>query len=619
MMWLAVVLLLAGTFSPKSAFVPSPIAGSSSALQSPRQQDATKAQPKRVFSVPAGLQSKHVIVIPLSREIDNITASSVIRRIKVAEQAGADAIVIEIDSPGGEVGAVLDITSAIKSSTVPLTVAWVHDSAYSGAAITALACDHIITSDPSAMGDAFPIILGFEGVQQVPEELRVKVFPPLIAEVVDSARRNGYDEYLSQAIVMDGVELWQVENIETGQRICVDRNEYKLLFGTEPSTGKPRIQSGSRRLHSSARSHVSSPTPSDTPSAEDTQAQPTNQPTVKSNDDIDFKPAFDVGSELREAISTRLAERSHRPALTADDAGKWKLVEYVCDGNAPIVMGPDDMMDLGYAIEIVSNDEEMKQFFGAERVDRLDPEWTESLAAYLAILANPLIRAILIAIFLIGLMLELSAPGVGVPGLIAAAAAIAMLLPAILLGIASWWELAAMGLGIVLIALELFVIPGFGIPGIAGIILLFGGLVATFVGPGGGLIPASPAYRTELLYGFVYVVLAVAAASVAFYFLTKNSQRFPMFQKLVLASTVKSPVDQENSVDPLIDIMRPMKTTLPNVGATGVVVSPLRPYGKAEINGVVIEVVAATESADTGDAIRVVAIRGTRIEVERST
>lgn len=581
--------------------------------------ESNPQQPKPTLSVPAGIRSKHVVVIPIGREVDAITASSVLRRIKVAEQAGADAIVIELDCPGGEVGAVLEITSAIKSTTVPMTVAWIHPMAYSGGAIIALSCDHIVTADPSAMGDAFPIILGFEGVQQVPEELRVKVFPPLIAEVVDSARRNGYDEYLSQAIVMNGVELWQVEHTETGRRICIDRDEYRTLFDAEPTIGKPRIQTGTGRTPRSAAPR-NPPSDGGGESAPDQRAPSTDAPSAPKqalpDDGDEFKPAFDADPELQRLISAGLRERSRRPTITAADKGNWKLVEFVCDGTAPVVMGPDDMIDLGFAVDGVSSDEELTQFFGAERVDRLEPELTESLAAFVSILAHPLIRAMLIAVCLICLMLELSAPGLGIPGLVAVAAGTAVVLPAVLIGIASWWEIAAMGLGMLLIAVELFVIPGFGVPGIAGILLLFGGLVGTFVGPGSGLVPQSSAQQTDLLYGFVSVMLAVSVASVGFYFITKNTERLPMFQKLVLASTVKSPIDNENATDPLLDVMRKVHSSSPTVGLVGTVVSPLRPYGKADFAGTIIEVVAATGAADPGDSIRVIAVRGARVEVE---
>jgi membrane-bound serine protease (ClpP class) len=94
--------------------------------------------------VPAERQADKVVAITIEGPIDATTALSVRRRIALAEKGGANAIVIEINSPGGELGAVLEITNAIKASAISNTVAWVNPDAYSGGAIVALACREIV-------------------------------------------------------------------------------------------------------------------------------------------------------------------------------------------------------------------------------------------------------------------------------------------------------------------------------------------------------------------------------------------------------------------------------------------------------------------------------------------
>ena len=207
------------------------------------------AQTSAPLSVPASRQADRVAIITIEGAIDAITAMSVRRRIGEAEDAGYNAIVFEINSPGGGVGAVLDITNTIKSSSINNTIAWVNTDAYSGGAIIALACKEIISSSPGAMGDAFPVIMtavtqgnqtrgGLRGL--TPDE-RTKLLPPLLADVTDSARRNGYDEYLVQAIVIDGIELWQIENTNTLQRYAINEAEYRTLFNEDPPRGMPLI------------------------------------------------------------------------------------------------------------------------------------------------------------------------------------------------------------------------------------------------------------------------------------------------------------------------------------------------------------------------------------------
>jgi membrane-bound ClpP family serine protease len=151
--------------------------------------------------VPAERQADKVVAITIEGPIDATTALSVRRRIALAEKGGANAIVIEINSPGGELGAVLEITNAIKASAISNTVAWVNPDAYSGGAIVALACREIVSSSPASMGDAFIVTqtvvqgqnrMGLRGL--TPDE-RTKLLPVLLADVTDSARRAGWDEY----------------------------------------------------------------------------------------------------------------------------------------------------------------------------------------------------------------------------------------------------------------------------------------------------------------------------------------------------------------------------------------------------------------------------------------
>ena len=213
------------------------------AFAQPSDQPSDLSQPAAPRAIPASRQADRVVVITLAGEIDQWTERSIKRRIALAESSGADAIVIEIDSPGGEVGAVLEICNAIKGSSIDNTVAWVNTDAYSGGAIVALACRELVTSVPARMGDAFPITFGPQGVRGLSPDERTKFLPPLLTEVADSARRNGSDEFLVQAMVIDGIELWSVDDTQTGETWFINEAEYRILFEGDPPRGKPVLTS----------------------------------------------------------------------------------------------------------------------------------------------------------------------------------------------------------------------------------------------------------------------------------------------------------------------------------------------------------------------------------------
>lgn len=96
-------------------------------------------------------------------------------------------------------------------------------------------------------------------------------------------------------------------------------------------------------------------------------------------------------------------------------------------------------------------------------------------------LLNPAVRGILITGIILGLYFEIQTPGLGIPSIAAILAAVLYFAPAYIEGLAANWEIIIFCIGLVLIALEFLVIPGFGVAGIAGISLSFIGLVLAMV------------------------------------------------------------------------------------------------------------------------------------------
>ncbi len=587
------------------------------------------AQP---VAVPASRQADNIAVITVKGPIDAITSMSVQRRLSDAADAGADAVVIEIDSPGGEIGAVLEISAALKASPIPNTVAWIHPQAYSGGAIIALACAEIVTSDPGAMGDAFPVTFGTAGLKALTPEQRTKLLPPLLQDVTDSARRNGYDEFLVQVIVTDGIELWAIRDAKTGQTLLVNEQEYLDLFGIAPARGRPLLGSvpGARTRPLSERA---APSPDDSAAAEegepvdelpsflepdDTDAQaPAPDPDsedsmlAKSIEDPDaaFTPAGEGVADLQQDVTDLLETPSNRPDVATLNASRWEPAGYVCDGTHAVILSAQQMHDFSLASATINTDEQLKAFFGAKTLVRADRSWSESLVRFMTSLP---VRGVLIVIFLLALFLEMSAPGMIAPGAVALAAAIALLAPPMLLGMAGWWEIVAIVSGVLLIALEILVIPGFGVFGIAGLLLLFGGLVGTFIPDASGF-PSAPGEKNDLLFGVVTILLASATAGVGMYFIGKHLERFPLVSRLIMAG----PRDDEDT--PTFSVMEPAAPLALSAGQTGRAQTALRPSGRAEFDGQLIDVVSDMGYIDQGETVRVVSVSEFRVVVERDT
>lgn len=538
-------------------------------------------------------QAQNIAVVSIRGPIDRVAAVSVMRRIRFAEAGGAGAIVFDIDTPGGEVGACLDICNAIKSSRIRSTAAWINPTAYSGGAIIALACREIVVAPYATMGDALPV-QGLPGLGMVPMSgpERQKILVPLLNEVVDSARRNGYDEKLVQGIVSTGVELWLIENITTGQRVFIGPLEYTRLFGTEPDRRTtPTVVS--------AAVIGQAPLPQ----------SPVDPPTSAAPEA--FIPASsDLAGLTGEVMLTR---PTTRPVLDETQRDQWRAVEYVSDGGGLVVLKTDAMLRYALARAVVGDDQELKDYFGAQNLRRIDRSWSEALVAFLSSLP---IRVLLIALVVVGLFVEMVHPGLLVPGFIAATAFVALIAPPLLIGMANWWEIAAIVVGVLLLALEIFVIPGFGVAGVIGAILILGGLLGTFVPDSpGSLFPDTEQARADMLYGLVSIGLGVATAGTAIYFLTKHFGNLPVFNSLVL----KDGSFDESPRDELLSAMRAMDRTAA-VGDEGVAVTALRPAGRAQFGDRIVDVVAEDGFVKNGARVRVISADQfqTRVEVMRS-
>jgi membrane-bound serine protease (ClpP class) len=551
----------------------------------------------------AGRVSKNVAIITLREGIDTTSAVSVERRVRAAEAAGADCIVLEIDSPGGEVGAVLRLCAAIKRTTVPRTVAWVNPNAYSGGAIAALACQEIIVADNARFGDAAPISFSpIFGVQSLGQTERAKFLAPLLGELIDSARRNGYDEKLVQAFLSLGVELWLVERPDTGQRVFIDRAEYLYLFGQEPGPAMPRVIS--------AADAPAAPTVRpDGPEGKAGRAQPSEGTT-------DFKPAVPMTDGAVRDVNMSLAAKSvatTRPVFGEADKGRWKLVEYATDGKSILTLRGSDMLAWRLARGTINDDAQLKAYLSAERLGRVDPTWYEYAARWMS---NPIVRGILVVLLIAGVFIEMVHPGLVAPGAVAGACALGLLLPAMLLGLAGWWEVIAIVAGILCLVLEVFVLPGFGVFGALGLGLLFTGIVMAFI-PSGDLPFADPGAQWRgATYGIVSVLIGLVVTGVALYYTSKHFQALPVFGKMVLADRSGGASGDEGALGEGAN--EQAQAAGVSSGQTGVAITPLRPAGRVEINGQLLDVVADGGFVGAGEAVRVVRVESFRIVVERA-
>ena len=560
--------------------------------------DQTGAPIPTTIAVPGYRQANNVAILTIHGAIDDVTKASLERRMKKAVKDGADAIVLDIDTPGGEMHATMDICNLLKnrSDTPANVVAWIHPTAYSAGSIIALACREIVVAPHSTFGDAAPIAIGPMGGLHVLEKTeRAKLEGPLLSELTDSARRNHYDEKLVRAFSRlpdQGDGVWMLQNIENGDRVFVDQAEYYEAFGQNPPAVvipiaiAPMPANGGRSV---IRPSI------------DTSIPPVAE-----------KAGLDAAKLQQKQDYDQTLPPSRLGLTAAQDRGKWRLIRQVVDSNTLLTVTADEAMYYGLATAVAANDDEIKTFLGAQSVRRYDQNWSESLVRFLT--SWP-IKSLLIIVFLIGLFVELAAPGLGIFGGAAAVALLILVGAPALAGMAVWWPALLIVLGLLLVGAELFVIPGFGITGVAGVICLLVGLAGTFLGSDSDISTA--AGQSELLNGLLVVLTSMFVAGVAIWFISRQIHSLPLINRLILHTELRDAEGAPATVGSvgLLEAMGgPQRALAP--GDLGVAETDLRPSGRANVNGRLVDVKSAGTYIEKGTTIRVLSVGRFVIEVE---
>ena len=322
----------------------------------------------------------------------------------------------------------------------------------------------------------------------------------------------------------------------------------------------------------------------------------------------------------------RFVETAGKKKLIDDvepDERQWKLVEEFADPLRPdgpprkvsqpidsaeslLTLNQSEAVAFGLAIGIADNEAELADLLGL----RLEPlrleinNW-EKVATWLS---SPMVRGILFIIMLMGAYMEFQNPGLIVPGVTALIALVIFLGAPYLAGLADIWTFVVLLIGLVLLAIEIFVLPGFGIAGILGILLIAIAFIGSFVPPE----PGAPPFGWPTLQGtwdaLKAAIVTLAASTIVAIFgialLAKYLPQTPLARRLVLDNPpAPAPVA---ATDP---------RELIRVGDVGEVIAPLRPAGQARFGQEVVDVQSQGQYIEHGTRVVVIRKEGMNVVV----
>jgi membrane-bound serine protease (ClpP class) len=234
--------------------------------------------------------------------------------------------------------------------------------------------------------------------------------------------------------------------------------------------------------------------------------------------------------------------------------------------------------------------------------------WPQEIARFIG---GNLISGLLISIAMLGLLMELYAPGKGIGGFIFLIGIILFFWSHFLAGQAGPVEVVLFLVGVGLLAAEIFLIPGFGVAGISGIVLVVASLVLAFLP--GDVMPETPAVEfpwDSMWDALTVVLLSLLGAIVGIGVLARYLPGTPMFGALMT-----KPPGLESVTASVASSGKPLESY---VGKRGVTSTDLRPSGKVAIGSDVIDAVAEGEFIPKDTWVRVTEAAGNRAVVTQA-
>ncbi len=282
------------------------------------------------------------------------------------------------------------------------------------------------------------------------------------------------------------------------------------------------------------------------------------------------------------------------------------FIEALIDTGKVLTFTPTEAIKYGYCEGIADDVREVIDKIGVQNYEIVEYEPT-ALDKIIGFLINPIISGILIMAILGGIYFELQSPGIGFPLIIALIAAFGYFAPLYLEGLAANWEIILFIVGLILIAVEIFVIPGFGIAGILGITFSFTGLVLSLLN---NVNFNFEGVRTDnIMTALTTVVVSLFLGFIGSIFLSKKlfSADSGAFRNLSLHSV-------QNKEEGFVGVDTSIKSL---VGKTGVAHTVLRPSGRVMIDGKIYDALAETSMIEKGEKIVVIKDEAAQLFVDK--
>lgn len=333
-------------------------------------------------------------------------------------------------------------------------------------------------------------------------------------------------------------------------------------------------------------------------------------------------------SAVRSVFRSTAELRDRDPLVAEAMVDPDIVVPGLAEAGKLLTLSTTQALEWGFADARVSGLDDLLSQAGLEGATVIETsiQWSERLVRFLT---NPIIASLLISLGSLMILLDLYTAGFGVLGLSGMGMLATFFWGHFLAGLAGWEGVLLVLLGLALLGVEAFVIPGFGIAGILGIVSILGGMFISLIG--GEIVTDADIQRAGLTVAGAFVIILLGGALI----LTMLPQA-SRFKSLVLQSQVGVPDEvlperarrrrrrwwrsEEPEVGP-VNMTPPVAidaSVQSLVGARGVALSDLRPGGFARINGLRVDVVTQGDFVPAGTEVEIISDEGYRRVVRQA-
>lgn len=297
-------------------------------------------------------------------------------------------------------------------------------------------------------------------------------------------------------------------------------------------------------------------------------------------------------SYMRSMMRATAEARGRNPMIAEGMVDGKTVVPGVNKEGQVITLTADEAVKHGFCEGIAETTEDVLKSAGITHYT-ITTQRVSTLDRIISFLINPAISGVLILLILGGIYYEMQAPGLGFPSIVSIVAAVLYFAPLYLEELALNWEILVFFIGIVLVILEIFFFPGFGVAGVSGIVLITGSLVLSMIRNVD--FDFSMSSDDEVLRALLTVFFSITGFIAFLIIFGRTVMRSGAFQKMVLQTTLadaKAPVEPEHTYSLLQQ--------------TGTALTDIRPMGKADVNGSVVIVHSISTFIPKGARVQVV-------------